>query len=159
MPWAQHTLPAWLRGPSFHSSSLPTPPASSDPSSRIHWPGWWPSQHLLWSPGDPQAGVNIRCSAPKPLEGRSRTPIQLARVCLFTPPGDSSAALPLPHPIIQPSASSPVKWGWGKDLLQPAQNLSQHSVCTWLTLNKQSCPCDHKPLTGLPATLQGCETR
>ena len=97
-------LPAWLREPSFHSSRLRTPPASSVPSSRIHRPGWWPSQCLLWSPGDPRAGVNIQCSVPKPLEGHSRTPVRLVHVCTFTPPGDSSAALPLPHPVIQPSA-------------------------------------------------------
>ena len=78
-------LPAWLRGPSFHSRRLRTPPASSVPSPRIHRPGWWPSQRLPWSPGDPRAGVNVRCSAPKPLEGHSGMPIWLVRVHFHTP--------------------------------------------------------------------------
>lgn len=101
-------LPAWLRGPSFHSRRLRTPPASSVPSPRIHRPGWWPSQRLPWSPGDPRAGVNVRCSAPKPLEGHSGTPSGWS-VCTFTPQG-LHAAPPLPHPVSQPSASLPLKW-------------------------------------------------
>ena len=49
--------------------------------------------------------------------GRSFKDTCLVGPCVhFHTPRGSSAAPPLPHPVSQPSASSPVKWVWGKDL-------------------------------------------